>query len=117
MNSAGVDFSPVAVLRTTGLAVPQALLGDERVAAACGALTRALQAMAGDPGEIARTLVEVFRYDLASAERRAPVFAAAFGCDGTAPRVEVEAAVELLSGALGVEPRPVDALYAADALG
>jgi hypothetical protein len=107
-------FSDVLRVPTTGLACAPAAGGEAaRVAAAH---REALRLLAADPAVAARSLVEDFGHDPASAERRAAALARALSPDGRVPRVEAEAALATVADALGVDPVPVEALYAPEAL-
>lgn len=101
-------FADVLNVPTTGLAVPESVLGRKEVAAVASALRAALAFIQRDHDQVARALAENFRYDEASAEKWAHSHAGVFSADGTVARGEAKVAIELVAQALGIAGPSVD---------
>lgn len=97
---------------TTGLAAPVPLLDTPPLTAATTALQTALRVMHDDPDTVARTLVDVFRYDRTSAERAAAEYAGWYSPDGTVSTAEAAAALGTLADTTGTDAPAVDAVFA-----
>jgi ABC-type nitrate/sulfonate/bicarbonate transport system substrate-binding protein len=109
-------LSDAVTVPTTGLAVPDPLDDSRSVDALAGALRRALHVLHDDPDEVARALVDRFRFSPASAVTSARDLAGSFTRHGTVTHDEAKRAIATIAGAIGVSPPVVEHVYAPESL-